>query len=231
MKRPAHLVVLTGAGMSAESGIPTFRGADGLWEGHRVEDVATPEAWNRNADLVRRFYNERRRHVMASLPNEGHRILAAWESKMHIQIITQNVDDLHERAGSKNVMHLHGELLKARSLGPNQVRYVMRHWEMKPQDRCSDGYSVRPDIVWFGEAVPMMDQAIPCVQAADFLLVIGTSMQVYPAAQLVFEAHPETQVAVIDPSARELPAGQAKRITLGASEGLRWLDDCWFKRT
>lgn len=228
MGRPDRLVILTGAGMSAESGIPTFRGAGGLWEGHRVEEVATPKAWEDNAPLVRRFYNERRKHLMACEPNDGHRILARWGAQFDVKIITQNVDDLHERAGSNEVLHLHGELMKSQSLGPSGAIQGMVDWEMKEMDRCPEGYPVRPHIVWFGEEVPMMDLAISTVQSADCLLVVGTSLQVYPAAQLAYIAAPGVPIHVVDPSATSLALETAQCWPHGASKGLAMLDAEWF---
>jgi len=228
MNVPEHLVVLTGAGMSAESGIATFRGARGLWEGHRVEDVATPEAWARNPELVTRFYNERRRAVGKAQPNPGHRQLAAWQDRMHVQIITQNVDDLHERAGSKRVLHLHGELSKARSCGPEASVYPLPHWEMKTSDCCPAGYPLRPHIVWFGESVPNMMDAFPLVKQADCVLVIGTSLQVYPAAQLAFEAAPGVPLHVVDPAADVLDVPNATAWACSASAGLAQLNARWF---
>ncbi len=228
MNVPEHLVVLTGAGMSAESGIATFRGAGGLWEGHRVEDVATPGAWERNPELVTRFYNERRRAVWEAQPNPGHRQLATWQDRMHVQIITQNVDDLHERAGSCHVLHLHGELSKARSCGPEAAVYPLDNWEMKTSDRCPVGYPLRPHIVWFGEAVPKMTEAFPLVKQADCVLVIGTSLQVYPAAQLAFEAAPGVPLHVIDPAADVLNVPHATAWACSASEGLAQLNARWF---
>lgn len=225
---PKRLVVLTGAGMSAESGIETFRGAGGLWEGHRVEEVATPEAWERNPDLVLRFYNERRKKLMQSEPNAGHSMLAAWEQFMSVQIVTQNVDDLHERAGSTDVLHLHGELMKGRSSRTTRPPWPLNHWEMKRSDRCPDGHPVRPHIVWFGESVPNMASALPVVQAADFVLVIGTSLQVYPAAQLAFEAAPGVPVCLVDPAAETLGVPGAILIAAGASAGLQAINAHWF---
>lgn len=225
MNTPTKLVVLTGAGMSAESGIPTFRGVDGLWEGHRIEEVATPEAWQANPALVLKFYNERRKHLLQSQPNEGHIALAIWEQHLDIQIITQNVDDLHERAGSSKVLHLHGRLVHARSMGPHSESFPMTHWEMKPSDRCPKGYPVRPDIVWFGENVPAMSDAIALVRSADCVLIIGTSLKVYPAANLAFEAPSHVPIHVIDPDANSLPAGRAIRWPFEASKGIeRWGD-------
>ena len=229
MNTPKNIVILSGAGMSAESGIPTFRGADGLWEGHRIEEVATPEAWESNPQLVFQFYNERRRHLMDAEPNKGHQIVANWQRHASVHVITQNVDDLHELAGSSHVLHLHGELMKARSTGPGAEVYPVSQWEMTPEDRCPSGYPVRPHIVWFGEAVPMMDEALPIVRTADAIVVIGTSMQVYPAAQLVFEAQPGASVYVIDPAAENLPAGMAERIAMGGADGLSKLNNRWFR--
>ncbi len=226
--RPERLVVLTGAGMSAESGIETFRGANGLWEGHRLEEVATPEAWRRQPDLVRRFYNERRRNLMHSLPNAGHEILAHWQAKISVKIITQNVDDLHERAGSKDVLHLHGELMKSRSCGPNETTRRMKGWEMTAHDRCPDGFQIRPHIVWFGEAVPNMSTAMELVKSADCLVVIGTSLQVYPAAQLAFETGADVPIHLIDPDANSLNQMGAEAWPMKASEGLKKLDNRWF---
>ncbi|MBV41921.1 MAG: NAD-dependent protein deacylase [Crocinitomicaceae bacterium] len=228
MQRPQRLVIFSGAGMSAESGIPTFRGAQGLWEGHSIEEVATPQAWNDNAALVRRFYNERRRHLMRCQPNEGHHIIARWAEQFNVRIITQNVDDLHERAGSNEVLHLHGELMRSRSLGPSGEVMEMVDWEMKSSDRCPNGHHVRPHIVWFGEDVPNMDAAVSIVQQADCLLVVGTSLQVYPAAQLAYIAAPGVPVHVIDPSASALSIDSAHPWPVGASEGLRMLDAQWF---
>ena len=169
MERPEKLVVLSGAGMSAESGIPTFRGDGGLWEGQRVQDVATPEAWAADPDRVRRFYNERRKHLMACEPNAGHRTIARWESHCSVHVITQNVDDLHERAGSTHVLHLHGELMRARSLDAAATAWDMAHWDMQSSDRCPNGFHVRPHIVWFGEEVPNMDRAISIIRIRGLL--------------------------------------------------------------
>ncbi len=177
------IVVLTGAGISAESGIPTFRDAGGLWEGHKVEEVATPEAWVRNPQLVLDFYNERRRKLLEVRPNDGHLALVDLEFLYDVTIITQNVDDLHERAGSRNVVHLHGELLKARS---NDYPSLVYPWtkDILFGDRCERGAQLRPHIVWFGEMVPMIEVAADATSEADILLIVGTSMQVYPAAGL-----------------------------------------------
>jgi NAD-dependent deacetylase len=193
-----RIVVLTGAGMSAESGIKTFRDTDGLWEQHRIEDVATPEAFHRNPELVLRFYNERRRALLQAGPNAGHRALADLQDRHDVQIITQNVDDLHERAGSRQVLHLHGELRKVRSLDHPELVY---DWDgdLDLTHRCERGCRLRPHIVWFGEAVPMLPEAARLTETADILLIVGTSLQVYPAASLMAYAPPEIPVFYIDP--------------------------------
>lgn len=193
-----HIVVLTGAGMSAESGLKTFRDADGLWEGHDVMSVASPQGFARNPELVLEFYNQRRRQLLQVSPNPAHFALAQLEDKYKITIITQNVDDLHERAGSKNVIHLHGELLKVRS---TYDEFDIQNWttDLVLGDMCSKGYQLRPHIVWFGEAVPMIPKAISICENADILLIIGTSLQVYPAASLMHYVKRETKIYYIDP--------------------------------
>ena len=193
------LVVLSGAGMSQESGLKTFRDMGGLWEQYRVEDVASIEGWYRNPELVMNFYNERRKQLFETEPNGGHFAVAALEKDFDVQIITQNVDDLHERAGSTKVLHLHGELRKARSTADPDLVYTLDNWELKFGDKCEKGSQLRPHIVWFGEAVPAFYDAIPMVEAADILVVVGTSMQVYPAAGLVNYARPGVPLFVIDP--------------------------------
>lgn len=194
------LVVLTGAGISAESGISTFRDSGGLWEQYRIEDVATPEAWKNNMALVLEFYNQRRKQLLQCKPNKAHKGLVELEQSFDVQIITQNVDDLHERAGSKKVLHLHGELLKSQStLDPNLV-YPIKGWELKLGDKCEKGSQLRPFIVWFGEAVPMMDIAIKMTENADIFVVIGTSLQVYPAASLMQYIRPTCPIYIIDPN-------------------------------
>lgn len=192
------IVVLTGAGISAESGIQTFRDAGGLWEGHDVMEVATPEGFNKNPELVLDFYNQRRRQLLQCVPNEGHKALVQLEEKYDVTIITQNVDDLHERAGSSSVFHLHGELLKARSTGDPKLIYS---WikDITMQDKCEKGFQLRPDIVWFGEMVPMMDVAVDYTRKADILIVIGTSLVVYPAASLIHYTDITVQKYLIDP--------------------------------
>lgn len=219
------LVVLTGAGMSAESGIPTFRGADGLWEGHRIEDVATPEAWQRNRALVLEFYNQRRKNVMEAKPNEGHLGLTRMENDFDVKIITQNVDDLHERAGSTGVLHLHGEIRKARSTkDPHLVSEVKGHL-LNEGDFCALGSQLRPHIVWFGEEVPEMDNAIDLTRQADVFVVIGTGLQVYPAAGLTRFAPRDIPKFIIDPG--DFPGNELsdfRHLRLGASEGVKQLE-------
>lgn len=193
------LVILTGAGMSQESGIRTFRDMGGLWEEYDVMEVATPEAWHRNPELVMRFYNDRRKQLYECEPNAGHLGLVELERDFDVQIITQNVDDLHERAGSSQILHLHGELKKARSSVDESLVYDIEGWELKFGQKCAKGSQLRPHIVWFGEAVPAMDDAIPMVESADILVVIGTSLNVYPAAGLVNYAKKGTPIFVIDP--------------------------------
>ena len=198
------IVVLTGAGISAESGIRTFRDSNGLWEEHRIEDVATFEAWQRNQDLVLEFYNQRRKQLYEVKPNAGHLALTKLEKKFDVQIITQNVDDLHEQAGSKHVLHLHGELKKARSTVDESLVYEIDGWELKKGDRCEKGSQLRPHIVWFGESVPMIEKAIEIAAEADIFIVIGTSLNVYPAASLVYYIKKGTPVYLIDPHAEML---------------------------
>jgi NAD-dependent deacetylase len=198
------IVILTGAGMSAESGIRTFRDSDGLWEEHRIEDVATFEAWLRNPDLVLDFYNQRRKQLYEVTPNAGHLALADLEGMYDVQIITQNVDDLHEQAGSTKVLHLHGELKKVRSTVDEALVYNLDGWELKKGDLCEKGSQLRPHIVWFGEAVPMIEPAMVFASEADIFIVIGTSLNVYPAAGLVYYIKPGTPVYLIDPHAEML---------------------------
>ena len=192
------LVVLTGAGISAESGIKTFRDSDGLWEGHNVLDVATPEGWRKNPALVLDFYNKRRKQLREVQPNLGHQILAELERDFEVYIITQNVDDLHERAGSSNVLHLHGELLKVRST-KNQNYILEWQDDLNFGDLDENNNQLRPHIVWFGEEVPALDEAIKIVKNADILIIVGTSLQVYPAASLMNFADAKIPVFYIDP--------------------------------
>jgi len=195
------LVVLTGAGISAESGIKTFRDADGLWENHRIEEVATPEAWDRNPELVLNFYNMRRKQLHDVKPNAAHAALAGLEKKFDVQIITQNVDDLHERAGSTKVLHLHGELKKVRSTKDPSLVFELKGWELKLGDLCPKGAQLRPHIVWFGEEVPNIMIASSMVREADILIVIGTSLKVYPAAGLLLYAPSGIPKYLVDPNA------------------------------
>jgi NAD-dependent deacetylase len=192
------LVVLTGAGISAESGIKTFRDADGLWEGHNVMDVASPEGWHRNKELVLDFYNQRRKQLKEVKPNKGHFGLAELEKEFDVYIITQNVDNLHEQAGTKNVLHLHGELLKVRST-KNEDYILDWQSDLVIGDVDDKGHQLRPHIVWFGEMVPALEEAISITEKADYVAVIGTSLQVYPAASLMHYAKPNVPVFYIDP--------------------------------
>ncbi len=194
------LVILSGAGMSAESGIRTFRDMNGLWEEYDVMEVASIEAWHKNPELLLRFYNDRRKQMIESKPNRGHQLLAELEDNFEIQIITQNVDDLHERAGSSNVLHLHGELTKARSSKDPSLIYKLEDPVMKLGDLCEKGSQLRPHIVWFGEPVPEMDKAIEITQSADILCIIGTSLNVYPAAGLINYVKENIPVFLIDPN-------------------------------
>ena len=191
------IVILTGAGMSEESGLSTFRGADGLWEGHDIVEVASPEGWQANPQLVNTFYNARRKQLFEVKPNDGHKALAQLENEFEVQIITQNVDDLHERAGSQNILHLHGELRKVR----NQRGDGIRPWDndLDLSNLGEDGLPLRPHIVWFGEDVPAIPTAIEWTRKADYFVVIGTSLQVYPAANLIYYTASHTEHILIDP--------------------------------
>ena len=215
------LVILTGAGMSAESGIKTFRDSDGLWESYRIEDVCTPEALERNPELVINFYNERRKQLYDAAPNAGHKGLVGLEKYFDVQIITQNIDDLHERAGSKQVLHLHGELKKVRSSKNPNLIYDLEGWKLKPGTLCEDGSMLRPHVVFFGEAVPNIEPATELVRQADIFVIIGTSLAVYPAASLLHYAPESIPVFVIDP---HIPADARRRnfhlIKKGASQGV-----------
>jgi NAD-dependent deacetylase len=214
-----HIVILTGAGMSAESGLKTFRDANGLWEGHDVMEVASPEGFARNPELVLDFYNQRRRQLLQVKPNAAHTALAKLEQDYKITIITQNVDDLHERAGSTNVIHLHGELLKVRSINNE---FNVNEWkeDLFLGDLCTKGYQLRPNIVWFGEAVPLIPKAISICEGADILLIIGTSMQVYPAASLMHYVKPDTEIFYIDPNPAMESTTQITVISKTASIGV-----------
>jgi NAD-dependent deacetylase len=218
------IVVFSGAGMSAESGIQTFRDSDGLWENYRIEDVATPRAWAKDPDLVTEFYNARRKSVIAADPNTAHLEIAALERIGKVYVITQNIDDLHERAGSQEVLHLHGNIRLAKSSGPNQesAYYAINGWKLNESDVCREGYRLRPHVVWFGEEVPAYSEASAILQKADVLIVIGTSLQVYPAAGLIHHAEQAHTKFIIDPKADALdvPSGFTK-INALASEGIR----------
>lgn len=196
MKR---LVVLTGAGISAESGIPTFRDSNGLWEGFRVEDVASPEGWYRDPGVVLDFYNQRRKKALEVRPNRGHEILAELQDQFRVTIVTQNVDNLHERAGSRDVIHLHGSLFESRSTKDESLVYPIEGWELNVGDTCALGSQLRPNIVWFGEMVPLMEVAAQHAADADVFLVVGTSMVVYPAAGLINYVAYDTPKFVVDP--------------------------------
>lgn len=217
-----YIVVLTGAGMSAESGIATFRDSGGLWEQHRVEDVATPEGFRANPKLVLDFYNARRRAAFNAKPNAGHVGLAEMEREYNVSIITQNVDDLHERAGSSNVLHLHGELNKVRSTADPSLIYELTadNPDIHLGDKCEKGSQLRPHIVWFGEAVPMIERAVDEVQKADVLVVIGTSLNVYPAAGLINYARRGIPIYLIDPNEVRTSQSGITFIQKGASEGV-----------
>ncbi|WP_298396796.1 NAD-dependent deacylase [Flavobacterium sp.] len=218
------LVVLTGAGISAESGINTFRASDGLWEGHNVMDVATPEGWQNNQELVLDFYNQRRRQLHEVKPNLGHLTLAELEKDFEVHIITQNVDNLHEQAGSSNILHLHGELFKVRST--KDTNYIL-DWktDLKTGDVDKNGHQLRPHIVWFGEDVPALEEALNLIQKADIIAIIGTSMQVYPAAGLIHYGQPNTPIYYIDPNPATIYelANPLEVIAMNATEGVPFL--------
>lgn len=197
------LVVLTGAGISAESGLKTFRDSGGLWEGYRVEDVATPDAWARDPEMVLDFYNQRRRSAHSAEPNVGHKGLVELEESFDVTVITQNIDDLHERAGSSNVIHLHGSIFKSRSTRDLDLVYDIEGTELVLGDKCELGSQLRPHIVWFGEAVPMMEVAAVIASTADIFVVVGTSLAVYPAAGLVDLVKPGTPIYIVDPNKPE----------------------------
>jgi len=218
------IVVLSGAGISADSGLGTFRDNGGLWEQYNIEDVATPQAWAKNPELVTRFYNLRRKQAYEAQPNEAHHILAELEHHFDVQIITQNIDNLHERAGSTNVLHLHGEISKVKSSGPNSEKqyFDQENWEVKIGDKCPEGYQLRPHVVWFGEAVPMMDEAEKIAKQADIFIVIGTSLNVYPAANIVYYIPNNIPCFLIDPNEVDVPS-HFKLIKANGSEGMKML--------
>ena len=217
------IVVLTGSGISAESGLKTFRDSGGLWEGHDVMSVASPEGWQKDPKLVLEFYNERRRQCKEAKPNQAHTLLAELEKNFKVNIITQNVDDLHEKAGSSKVLHLHGELMKMRSEDYPNINYDCES-DIKLGDLCGNGSQLRPAIVWFGEAVPAMEEAIPIVQQADILVIIGTSMVVYPAAGLINFIQDQIPVYLIDPKLPEVSSQfNATKIEMSATRGMQKL--------
>lgn len=220
MTNNKHIIVFSGAGISAESGLQTFRDADGLWNGYDVYEVASPEGWYKNPQLVLDFYNARRKDVAAALPNAAHLGLAQLENDFKVTIITQNIDDLHERAGSTNVIHLHGEIFKMRSLADEVMTYEIRG-DINLGDKAADGTQLRPHIVWFGEAVPMMEKASAILQDCDYFVVVGTSLQVYPAASLLYYAPNDIPKFIID---KKIPATEKQSnlhiIEMTATDGV-----------
>ncbi len=225
------LVFLTGAGISAESGFSTFRDSGGLWEQYNVEDVASIQGYNRDPELVLKFYNERRRQLIGAVANDAHRIVAKLEDDYDVTVITQNIDNLHEQAGSTNVIHLHGELMKATSTyNPNDSRQIVtldeEHIDIRIGDKAKDGSQLRPFIVWFGESVPMIEPAAMEVSKADILVVIGTSLNVYPAAGLLQYANSHAKIYLIDPRPTNVPSGMGIHvIATTATEGMKQLRD------
>ncbi|MFN4235236.1 MAG: SIR2 family NAD-dependent protein deacylase [Bacteroidia bacterium] len=198
------IVVFTGAGISAESGIKTFRDSNGLWEEYDISEVATPEAWFKNPALVLDFYNKRRKQVMEAQPNAAHLALVKLEKYFDVQIITQNIDDLHERAGSKNVLHLHGEIMKARSTASDKLIYPVKNGVISMGEKCEKGFQLRPHVVWFGEEVPNMEIAYEIASKADIFITIGTSLSVYPAAGLIHFTPQNCKIYLIDPNAKNI---------------------------
>jgi len=219
------IIVLTGAGISAESGISTFRDSGGLWEQHRIEDIATYAGWLKNRELVLDFYNQRRKQLYEVAPNAGHRELVRLEQMYDVHIITQNVDDLHERAGSKNILHLHGELKKARSTVDDSCVVEIDGWELNEGMRCPKGSQLRPHIVWFGEAVPMIEPAIELSSQADYFIVVGTSLNVYPAAGLINYVPREAPIYLVDPNDVQTHVPNVTYIKEPASTGLKKVVD------
>ena len=222
-RQKKHLVVLTGAGISAESGLKTFRDSDGLWEGYDINEVATATAWRRNPELMLEFYNMRRKSVKEAVPNAAHIALAELEKDYDVTIITQNIDDLHERGGSTKVIHLHGEIFKMRSEKNNNLVYAI-YDDIKMGDKADDGSQLRPNIVWFEEPVPVFEEAIPLVRSAEIFLIVGTSLVVYPAAGLVNYVPYDIPKFIID---KKIPYAESwnnlKAIEMGASEGMKEL--------
>ena len=223
------IVVLSGAGISAESGIKTFRDSNGLWENHKIEDVASPEGFARNPELVLEFYNLRRRQLSEVNPNEAHHILAELQKDFDVHIITQNVDDLHERAGSKNIIHLHGELKKVRPVN-DEESIVPWEGDLNLGDLDENGIQLRPHIVWFGEMVPEMENAATIASTADILLVIGTSLQVYPAASLLHYVPAGCEIFVIDPHLSQNVTNEKNFFKTSATEGMKLFREAIYKR-
>jgi len=218
-----NIVILSGAGISAESGIQTFRDSDGLWENHDIQDVASPGGWRKDRSLVLEFYNQRRRQLKTVEPNKAHTLIKDLEAFYNVQIVTQNIDDLHERAGSKNILHLHGELNKSRSSNNSKLIYS-QEGDINIGDKAEDGSQLRPHIVWFGEDVPLMVDATKMVKEADILIVIGTSMQVYPAAGLVNDISAECTLVVINPNDTDFKFnGRAVHLKENATKGMTYL--------
>lgn len=214
------IVVLTGAGISAESGLKTFRDSDGLWEGYDIEEVATPEAWERNPALVQEFYNMRRKSVLEAQPNAAHIALAELEKKYDVTVITQNIDDLHERGGSTRVLHLHGVITRSQSsLNPN-LTYPMEGWELKMGEKCELGSQLRAHVVWFGEPVPMIEEAARVCRKADVFILVGSSLNVYPAAGLVHYVPYDVPKYIIDPKIPYVSSSDFIRIEAKATEGV-----------
>lgn len=224
-----RLIVFTGAGISAESGIKTFRDAGGLWEQYRIEEVATPQAWAKNKNLVLEFYNQRRKQVVEAKPNAAHEFIASLQNDFDVQVITQNVDDLHERAGSRKVLHLHGELMKARSTKDPSLIYDLKDKGINDGDTCEMGSQLRPHIVWFGEAVPNMDTANLMAGTADLFVVIGTSLNVYPAAGILNFVMPDVPKWLLDPGDFDLNMRQLTHIKKTAVSGVEDLKQELYK--
>lgn len=224
MDKQLKITVFSGAGMSAESGIKTFRDSGGLWENYKIEEVATPQAWKKNPDLVTTFYNERRKSIIQAKPNNAHLGVCELEELGNVLVITQNIDDLHERAGSSNVLHLHGNIRLAKSSGPNQEKayYPIDGWKLDRSSVCPDGYRLRPHVVWFGEDVPSYESAATQLHNTDVLIVIGTSLQVFPAAGLIKFATNANKKFIIDPNADglDVPSDFIK-LNATASEGIK----------
>jgi NAD-dependent deacetylase len=225
------VVILTGAGISAESGLKTFRDSDGLWEGYDIYEVATPEAWDRNPALVQEFYNMRRKSVLEANPNDAHLALVKLEEKYDVTIVTQNIDDLHERAGSTNVVHLHGIITKAQSSKNPNLLYDIDGWELKMGESCALGSQLRPHVVWFGEAVPMMETAAKISSKADIFLIIGTSLAVYPAASLKDFVPYDSEQIIIDPKADTMSLNGVRAIAQKATSGVVKVVDELLART